>query len=966
MNGSILNIPKLIYKVFVLSIRLALLILIFSQYSFSQNGFHRLFNERYGLNHKSINSIVKVNDGIVFLGTEKGLVKFDGLSFCDIIPNIKGYSSSEIISIKLNGKLLFLHYKNKGCLTYNLKTYEFKEIYNKNFLSIEPINENTYFILTKNGSLFKINHDYSRLVYSFGLNCNYAQISNFNNKLYVVTDSGLFKFNYSDLRLEDSNASIDISYNVLLNSSEFYLHLIHNNSVYVLDSINNISTEKRIILKKLDIPEKVNYFISESKNKYSYLYNFRKLVRGEKTLNDDLRIIHQLSSLDNLQLKNICIYNVNNVLIGTNQGLIWISKNYKGFNRINDNFQYDSILRVRRSILQFKKEEFILFGYPSIIKYNIKNNSFKTLFSKSIFYNAVFFNNKVYATTNDLGLVSFDKEIKNIEYLHLPKQSKQFNKVYIGLYLDTIKNILIAGGNNNLVFYDLINSNKRVVNIDIGLVKVILKDKINNIYWVGTNRGIYGIDLYGKIKFNITNHPEFHKKYLTNISDLLITNDSELWIANIYGIYRMNLKSLNRIEKIPIHSDLIANSVGLEQDNHGKIWISTFQGLLVYDPYSSSILHLKKDMHIINNEFNHSSSLKLNDGRLVFGGISGYDIVEPDKVDFITNRFQPAISTIFKISKDDTTQIAVDESNTINLNVGKEFLKIYVHIKNTIHDFYYNYEYSIDDNVWIKTNPISQILILDLSPGKHILKIRSLDNINNLNILTLNINATLPFYKTNLFAWLISILSLFTLILYVFTLRRIRFIKLKLKNQIAMDLHDEVGTVLTKALFHSRKLENTQLSNLIENALNSLRVYIYSMSNKRVKLVDLIDDVSEMLNFIILDDKLKVKFQHADFTGISISSLLYRDLKLSFFEIFANIQKHSHCTELEVIIENRKSCLCINFNDNGVLNDIDLLKKNGNGIENITKRILRHKGEIQFKVNELGSGLTIEIKVPYK
>jgi signal transduction histidine kinase len=178
-----------------------------------------------------------------------------------------------------------------------------------------------------------------------------------------------------------------------------------------------------------------------------------------------------------------------------------------------------------------------------------------------------------------------------------------------------------------------------------------------------------------------------------------------------------------------------------------------------------------------------------------------------------------------------------------------------------------------------------------------------------------------------------------------------------------MDLHDEVGTALTRALFYSRKAKDQVLTNLIENSLNSLRAYIYSMSNKKVKLFELIDDLQEMLNFISIDTDIEVNFKYSELKNETISSILYRDLKLSFYEIIANNQKHSHCSKFDVHFILEKSILKINFTDNGVLNNIDVLFKNSNGIDNIYKRVKRHKGEVNYSINPVGSGLCIDILV---
>jgi hypothetical protein len=934
----------------------------------AQNGFCRLFDSKYGFKQKSINAIVKDKNGIVWLGTESGLVKFDGLSFCEIIPSIEKYKKSEIVRIKIKENIIYLVYRNKGCLTYNINTYKFIEISKVPIFDIAAVTDNIYYTINYNGVLLK--HIGSKTIKfkKLSTTITIARIEYFANRLFLATDDGLFRINGITNAFEYGSNYDDFKYdlgdNFEFDVSEKYLHFINAGSVYLLDSTTSKNSHAAINLVRLDFHENITAYHYENKSLYYFIFNKRKVVRGEISGDMDTRTIYNLNYFDNLQYNYIAIFDSSSLLIGTNQGLLWLYKRNGEFGSINDNQIYDSVLRVRRSILELNKDELLFFGDPSVIKYNRKTNNFQTLISKGTYYNSVLVNNKIYVSTEDSGLVRLNDDHKGYEKIYTIKNR---NRTIAGLLYDADRNLIIAGGNDYVIFYNPKLPKSKIVKVDLicGLVKVIVKDTRNKIYWLGTNLGVYGIDFSGNLKFTITNQTFGFEHPISNVKDLLILkNNTQLWIAHSLGVDIFNLVTLNAIKKLPIHPSRITNAVALKQDEFHRVWISTYQGLILYNPSTKDILHYDKGIDLLNQEFNYASSVMLKNGKLIFGGLNGYDIIDPNNKAFDRKSTATEISSIIKISKHDTTQLIFNLKDDIRFENDDEYLEIYIHNKNYINDFDYNFEYSIDDEIWLKTNSINSILINNLSPGKHKLRIRSFENIyDESNIISINIYANSPFYKSTFFAWGISFFSLFAISLYLITLGRLRNIALETKTQIAMDLHDEVGTALTRALFYSRKSKDHVLTNLIESSLNSLRAYIYSMSNKKVKLFELVDDLQEMLNFISIDTDIEVDFKYTELKNETISSVLYRDLKLSFYEIIANNQKHSQCTKFDVRFLLEKSILKINFTDNGILKNIDVLYKNSNGIDNITKRIKRHKGEVKFSINPEGSGLSVDILV---
>lgn len=67
-------------------------------------------------------------------------------------------------------------------------------------------------------------------------------------------------------------------------------------------------------------------------------------------------------------------------------------------------------------------------------------------------------------------------------------------------------------------------------------------------------------------------------------------------------------------------------------DSQGNVWFSTNRGLAKLDPESGSILRYDVSRGLQSNEFNHNARGKTARGELMFGGIAGFNIFEPERI----------------------------------------------------------------------------------------------------------------------------------------------------------------------------------------------------------------------------------------------------------------------------------------------------------------------------------------------
>jgi signal transduction histidine kinase len=197
-----------------------------------------------------------------------------------------------------------------------------------------------------------------------------------------------------------------------------------------------------------------------------------------------------------------------------------------------------------------------------------------------------------------------------------------------------------------------------------------------------------------------------------------------------------------------------------------------------------------------------------------------------------------------------------------------------------------------------------------------------------------------------------------------------RKIETKIKDQIAMDLHDEVGTVLTRMLFISKsnkklELQHDEIKKGIIEALFSIRTSITALSNTNTTLENLIYDTKELLHKELSNTSIEFLInEKKEFSSINLKPELYRDCKLIIFEATTNMIKYSNATSFFIHFD--LDCqFTITITDNGHLKNINSIYNKGNGIANIIKRTERNKGTYSFSIVP-PHGLSIQLKFNIK
>ena len=150
--------------------------------------------------------------------------------------------------------------------------------------------------------------------------------------------------------------------------------------------------------------------------------------------------------------------------------------------------------------------------------------------------------------------------------------------------------------------------------------------------------------LYPNEKRFITYRPNLNDtNSLSNptITDILVENDSSIWIGTKIGLNRFNPKTgsfIRYYEKDGLPDNAIK---GMVLDDSGMLWVTTGNGVCRFDYRKGNYKNFTKADGMQGSEFYERSILKTKSGALFMGGTNGFNIVYPEKI--VENKIIPDV-----------------------------------------------------------------------------------------------------------------------------------------------------------------------------------------------------------------------------------------------------------------------------------------------------------------------------------
>ncbi len=474
---------------------------------------------------------------------------------------------------------------------------------------------------------------------------------------------------------------------------------------------------------------------------------------------------------------------------------------------------------------------------------------------------------------------------------------------------------------------------------------------------------------------------------------LAISADGNLWVSTYGG-------GLNRIDLSDYSISVLSTSDGLSSNNlyghlideFDHIWISTNNGLNRYDPATGNIRVYTVSDGLQNNEFNTGAFHKSRDGRLLFGGIGGFNIFRASELQ--VNPLPPPvhITEIRVFDEPLKTEISVFDLNEITLPWSQNFLSFEFAALDYTDPRRNQYAYKMEgiDADWVFAGNRNFAGYPNLPPGTYRFIVRGSNNdgIWNEDGRAIRILITPPFWQTGWFRFL-YIATGFLLLVYVVRHVSTRRLKEKVRQmeieqrvqsereRISRDLHDHVGAQLVNIMSgislvsrYGTAVEDpkarellTSLKEEAQNTIKQLRDTIWTLNRNQISNRDFKEHLEKYTAQVteLTHLSIDVQFPIEPFNlspGQALNS--FRIIQ----EAIQNTVKHSGAGEVQVIFEKNAGRLTISVIDNGLFKAENDEFGTGSGLGNMKKRAQELSGEVQVQAGE--GGTTVQFSFPIK
>lgn len=313
----------------------------------------------------------------------------------------------------------------------------------------------------------------------------------------------------------------------------------------------------------------------------------------------------------------------------------------------------------------------------------------------------------------------------------------------------------------------------------------------SGLLWIGTYNGAMA---YDSSTDKLTRYDLMEEKSI-RVNSIYESKDRNIWIGTSEGLILMEKGTKEK--RLYTEADGLANNSvsSILEDNEGYLWISTLNGLSRMDMKSGTFKNFYHYDGLQENEFNVRAAFKAKNGRMYFGGINGLTAFNTNNVDRREKSVPPLYLSSLKVMNkvirynprnegDNILDRQISEATQITLpnNAGMFTLEFSVLEYTNPHKIVYEYMMEGLEKSWNSTFPGSQTATYTNIPaGRYKLHIKAFyeGKPETFSYREINIRILPPWYLT-IWAWIAYItLAILSIMAVIDTHKR----KLALKRQ---------------------------------------------------------------------------------------------------------------------------------------------------------------------------------------
>jgi signal transduction histidine kinase/ligand-binding sensor domain-containing protein len=985
-------------KIFILS---ACLIGFFSLCAQNEFIYFEHLDNRAGLANNIVYDLVQDQKGYIWVATRNGLQRFDGTKFITVTPKSNAKGGTAVYKLLIDKKNILWFVTQDGIFQYQPSTRAATTsllnvpLFNgSQITSLTEDFEGVIWICTPDVGLFFFDASkgefisYDKKWPALKEKINSILPIGSSNRYWLNTSAGVVYYNAETRTYTNgSNQKIPISADVQFmptRSDQLWYKAKQGNSNF--------------ILKGQGLGTSFSFLISEESAKdIGSIFMTKKgqvLAFGHSLINYQTRDSVWTDILNESTLNNLTRFDTIYSIMEDRDGLIWTATN-NGIYIIKQNdlkcqylilseasdilvmdaLQVSDTLIVVAARKKNKPEFFLLDGRlrkitsGKMISRISNTRAEVTAMTKDS-------EGVIWATTADSRLINMDftreaigeryvKELENENVMQVIADEED-NLWFVTKRMSLFK--WSKKDNSFLKKTPCLKSNLAPVNFHL------LYDKDAQSIWMASSTQLTRFDM------NDERCEVFSFSEQLNISMIKEWEGDTLLFGTDHGIFLSSKIKAGQLQRLKTNTGYFNYNVDcFEIDRFNNIWVaSSGNALFKIVNQNRFVINYNKQDGFFNQEFDHSFSLQLKDGRILIKTSNGFLAFYATHIPASYSNPRVRI-TGFSVNN---RQINIDslEGKELDLNwrenvIGFEFSSTsYAMKKYTQHD----YMLEGADKNWITTTGDAKINYSNLAPGSYKFKIRSktlfYDVLSDEDAVLFTVNA--PFWNTVYFK-IAVILLMISLVYLIYRIRIKRYLLvMNIKNRISRDLHDNIGSSLSSISIMLKvvmnMLDKTNAYLLLEKIATTTQLtqenlddIVWNIGSSDSSLASIMDRLKEFGSNILETQHVRLDFN----VPLEVRDLRLRldkryELYLIVKELINNTAKYAKATEIFIQLSIEENDLNFLYKDNGIGFDRKN-HANGNGIVNIGNRSKNLRGKLIFE-SSVGNGTTVNLKFPIK
>lgn len=390
--------------------------------------------------------------------------------------------------------------------------------------------------------------------------------------------------------------------------------------------------------------------------------------------------------------------------------------------------------------------------------------------------------------------------------------------IWIGTYAGGLNQLDRKSGKMSNYKFDKVDS----TSLSSNSVWSMLEDNSGKL-WLGTFGG--GVSIFDRKQKKFTrlqNNPGDPASLLDdNIITLFMDSKSNIWFGTTKGLSGYD-REKNTFKNYTEENGLANNFIfGILEDDRGNLWLSTNNGLSKFNPNLESFTNYYAVDGLQSNEFNQNAYAKdYRTGRLLFGGINGFNIFHPDSVR--GNTFVPPVVFTYYLrynTDDEEGKPIIEKGISARDSILLTFKDNIVTLQFSALSYYNNsknqYKYKLEgfNENWIQLGNNHTITFTNLSPDDYVLRVigSNNDGVWNEEGASLFVEVLPPWWRTN-FAYAAY------MILFLGTLYGLRRFEINRREQKTRMRENELRLKATEAEKRAIEIENERKTKELEEA----------------------------------------------------------------------------------------------------------------------------------------------------